>query len=116
MPKTKPTASSHKARQRLAAAIAEIDFALPGSIIIREMRCGKTACRCKADPPELHGPYIQWTRRVEGKTITRYLNQDQLDRYQPWLDNARRLRQLTTELETLSAQTAEKAEGWQPPP
>ena len=28
-------------------------------------------------------------RCVAGKTVTRYLNQDQLDRYQSWFDNAR---------------------------
>jgi hypothetical protein len=116
MSKAKPRPSDDKAQQRLAAAITDIDFALPGSIVKRKTRCGKTGCRCQADPPELHGPYIQWTRRVEGKTVTRLLNQDQLDRYQPWFDNARRLRQLTAELETLSARIAERAEGWPPHP
>lgn len=107
---TKTTATTRT--PSLAEAIADIDFALAGSIVVRHMRCGKTGCRCKADPPELHGPYIQWTRRVAGKTVTRYLNQDQLNRYQPWFDNARRLHQLTTELETRSAHTIEQAEGW----
>lgn len=23
-----------------------------------------------ADVPELHGPYVQWSRRVEGRTLT----------------------------------------------
>ena len=99
-------------QRRLAAALAEIDFALPGSVVVRHMRCGKAACRCKADPPVLHGPYIQWTRRVEGKTVTRYLSEAQLERYQPWFDNARRLRELVAELETRSTQAAEQAEGW----
>ena len=116
IPKAKPRPNDDKARQRLTAAIADIDFALPGSIAIRKTRCGKTGCRCKADPPVLHGPYIQWTRRVAGKTVTRLLSQDQLDRYQPWFANARRLRQLTAELEALSARTAERIEGWSPHP
>lgn len=106
--------ANHRARQRLAAAIAEIDFVLPGSIVIRHMRCGKAACRCKADPPELHGPYISWTRKVERKTVTRLLNPDQLERYQHGFDNARRLRELIAELEALTLQAAEQAEGWTP--
>ena len=109
-----PARSDDQARRRLATALADIGFALPGSIVVRHMRCGKTACRCKADPPELHGPYISWTRRVEGKTVTRLLSADQLERYGPWFDNARRLRQLVAELEALSLRAAEHAEGWAP--
>lgn len=116
MPARTPRPRDHQAQQRLAAALAEIGFALPGSIVVRRVRCGKTTCRCRADPPELHGPYIQWTHRVEGKTVTRLLTPDQLTRYQPWFDNARRLRQLVAELETLSLRTAERAEGWTPKP
>lgn len=108
--------SDERARQRLADAIAEIGYTLPGSIVIRHMRCGKPGCRCKADPPQLHGPYISWTRRVEGKTVTRLLSPDQLARYQPWFDNARRRHELTTELEALSLRLAERAEGWDPKP
>ena len=33
-------------------------------------------------------------------------------RYGPWFQNNRRLRQLTTELQALSLQAAEQAEGW----
>jgi len=108
--------ADRRARKRLAAALAEIDFVLPGSIVVRHTRCGKAACRCKADPPELHGPYIQWTRKVEGKTVTRLLSPDQLERYQPGFDNARRLRELIAELEALSLRATEQAEGQIPKP
>ena len=67
MPKSTPALTDETDPRRLAAAIAAIDAVLPGSIVIRRMRCGKAACRCKADPPTLHGPYIQWTRKVAGK-------------------------------------------------
>ena len=67
MPKSEPGLTDAAARRSLAAAIAGIDAVLPGSVVIRHMRCGKAACRCKADPPTLHGPYIQWTRTVAGK-------------------------------------------------
>ena len=68
------------------------------------MRCGKNNCRCKAYPPTLHGPYLHWTRTVAGTTVTRTLTSDQATRYQAWFDNARRLRELTSELETLTLQ------------
>lgn len=105
-------------RRQLAHQIAQIDAALPGSLVIRSTRCGKPGCRCKADPPQLHGPYIQWTRKIDGRTRTRLLTPEQLARYQPWFENAQRIRQLLAELETLSLQAAEDAEGWtdQPKP
>ena len=112
-----PTARARRARQRLATALADLvtgdeTFALPGSITERFTRCGKTTCRCKADPPQLHGPYLQWTRTEHGTTITRLLSADQAERYRTWIDNTRRLRELLRDLEDLSVHTAEDDEGW----
>ena len=98
-------------RKALADALAEIDGLLPGSLVVRHMRCGKPRCACKGDPPALHGPYIQWTRTVRHKTVTRYLSEAQLARYQPWFDNARRLKDLVAKLEIASLQALETAEG-----
>lgn len=106
-----PKAPARRLRQ-LQAELAEIGFALPGTINVAMNRCGKPNCACHQDPPRLHGPYITWTRKVNGKTVTRRLTREQLERYQPWFENDRRLRQLTKELQTLSLQAAEQAEGW----
>ncbi|MGH3605006.1 MAG: DUF6788 family protein [Pseudonocardiaceae bacterium] len=108
----RPTRADARIRQRIARQLAAIDYALPGSIVERMMRCGNQRCRCRADPPQLHGPYLQWTRKIDGKTVTRMLNPEQLDRYQTWLDNAQRLRELVHELEALTTRTIERAEGW----
>jgi hypothetical protein len=95
---------------RLAADLNGSGFALPGTLASRFMRCGKTNCRCKAEPPVLHGPYLHWTRTVAGKTVTRTLTPEQAQRYQPWFDNARRLRELLTDLETRSLRMFQDAE------
>ena len=100
------------ARRDIAAAIGQIDALLPGSIAVRHVRCGKANCACAADPPQLHGPYIQWTRTVAGKTVTKLLSREQLDRYQPWFDNARRVRELLAQLEAASLGAMAAAEGW----
>jgi hypothetical protein len=100
-------------RRGLAAELAKIEGVLPGSVVVRHMPCGKQRCACKADPPALHGPYIQWTRTVAGKTVTRLLSPEQLARYQPWFDNARRLRDLVAKLETVSVRAIE-SEGRRP--
>jgi hypothetical protein len=31
----------------------------------------------------MHSPYHQWTRKKDGKTVTRILSDDQLTDYQP---------------------------------
>lgn len=99
---------------RLHREIAGLGFTLPGTVTQRYTRCTSKGCRCRADPPRPHGPYLDWTRKVAGKTVTRRLSREQYERYQPWFDNHRRLRELTSELEALSLRTAETAEGWQP--
>jgi hypothetical protein len=99
-------------RRGIADAMGEIDGALPGSVVVRHMRCGKPGCACKAEPPVLHGPYIQWTRTVNGKTVTRLLSEDQLARCQPWFDNARRLKELVAKLQMASVHAIELSEGW----
>lgn len=103
---------TRRAQQDIARRLGDLGFALPGTITERMMRCGKRTCRCKADPPQLHGPYIQWTRTVNGKTVTKLLTDDQLERYQPWFDNTRQLRQLVAELEIVSIDAISTAEGW----
>ncbi len=97
-------------REALAEALGHIDGLLPGSVVVRRMRCGKPNCACKADPPKLHGPYTQWTRTVHGKTITRTLTDEQLARYQPWFDNNRRLKDLVAKLEIASLQAVKTAD------
>ena len=56
----------------------------------RRFACGKPGCRCHADPPRLHGPYAESTRKIGGKTITRRLTPRQLAEYQPLFDNAKK--------------------------
>ncbi len=105
-----PGARQRRAQARIAAELAEIGFALPGSLVSRHTTCGKATCRCQGDPPVLHGPYLTWTRAVAGKTVTRKITQDQQRRYQQWFDHDRRLRQLVTELEELSLRAFDQAE------
>lgn len=106
-PRSAAAASGIARRRR--QIIDEIDAlgpALPGSLVQRSSRCGNAGCRCHADPPQLHGPYWAWTRSVDGKTVTRSLSDEQADRYRPWFDNARRLRELLDELKQLGIEQA----------
>jgi hypothetical protein len=104
------SASHERQHLRLAARLAAIDFALPGSLGRRDNVCGKPGCRCKADPPQLHGPYYLWTRKVDGKTVTKMLTEEQALRYQPWFDNAADLRRIVRELQNLSVSVFDQRE------
>jgi hypothetical protein len=102
-----PTAAQRAARDRITAQLAAAGYALPGTLIVRAYACGKPNCRCHADPPRLHGPYAEWTRKIGGKTITRRLTPRELAEYQPLFDNAKKLRALLGELQDLTLQIIE---------
>jgi hypothetical protein len=97
-----PTAAQCAARDRIAAELAAAGFALPGTLTVRAYACGKQNCRCHADPPRLHGPYAEWTRKIGGRTVTRRLTPAELAKYQPLFDNAKKLRALLGELQDLT--------------
>ena len=107
----KATRAQAAAQARIATALAEVGFALPGSLTVKAYRCGKANCRCRADPPQLHGPYAFWTRKLDNKTVTRTLTDDELAEYQPLFDNAKKLRALIAELQELSLELVDQ----QPP-
>ncbi len=109
-----PSPDQQAARDRIAAELAAAGFALPGTLTVRSYACGKPSCRCRADPPRLHGPYAEWTRKIGGKTVTRRLTPAELADYQPLFDNAKKLRALLTELQDLTLEIIE-AESRQEP-
>jgi len=89
------------------AKIARSGKVLQGSIVTRRTHCGRPGCKCMADPPEPHGPYFQWTRKVAAKTVGRWLSPEQAKEYQSFVDNDRRLRELIGRLETIGLATLE---------
>ena len=110
----RPNARDRRTHAKIAAAIAAAaqGHALAGTLLERYTRCNKPGCRCIADPPQLHGPYYQWTRKIDGKTKTVLLTTQQVESYKPWFDNAQQLRTLTAKLEALSLEIANNTEGW----
>jgi hypothetical protein len=107
-----PDTPAERRRRQILDEIASLGYCLPGSVVDRTSRCGNPNCRCHSDPQHRHGPYRSWTRKVAGKTVTRNLSNDQLQRYQHWFDNDRRLKALVNELEELSITLVDQAEGW----
>jgi|HubBroStandDraft_1064217.scaffolds.fasta_scaffold341782_2 hypothetical protein len=106
-------ASRRSELRRITAELAKVGPVLPGSVLRRYTRCGREGCKCMADPPQRHGPYWSWTRKVRAKTVTRYLSEDQYEDYREMFDNAKRLRSLCDELESVSLAIVEDDPRWQ---
>ena len=110
-----PSPAQRAALARITAGIsAAAGPALPGTLTVRAYACGKPGCRCHADPPRLHGPYAEWTRKISGKTVTRKLTPEQLAAYQPLFDNAKKLRALLAELQDLTMQIIDEDDRQEP--
>ena len=103
---------AEQARKKLIEFLTLGNHILPGSLVERTVRCGKANCRCHAEPPELHGPYLQWSYTRENKRFTRWLSAEQEERYRPRINAARQLRELVSDLERLEIHSVERAEGW----
>jgi Family of unknown function (DUF6788) len=90
---------------RKAALFTELDgvgWFLRGSLLRVANRCGNPSCRCKADPPRLHGPYWQWSRKVAGKTVSVRLTDAQAGLVRAWIANSKRFDQKIAELDQLT--------------
>ena len=97
--KTSPQDTDEKRYEELKRQIADLPPIRRGSLVRRFMPCGKPGCRCQADPPTLHGPYYQWTRKVRGKTETTRVDAQQAKLLEEWIDNGRRLDRLVEQME-----------------
>ncbi|MGH9210807.1 MAG: DUF6788 family protein, partial [Acidimicrobiales bacterium] len=60
-----------------------------------------SGCRCHADPHQRHGPYYQWTAKIDGKTVTRWLK-SAAALYQQWIDNDRLLSGLINQMRDIA--------------
>jgi Family of unknown function (DUF6788) len=90
--------------KELASQLAQIDYIASGSLAQRYNKCGKTTCSCHAEPPRLHGPYWQWTAKVNGKTVNKRLTDRQARLYSQWIANDRKARSLLTQMRTVAAE------------
>ena len=110
-----PSPAQQAALAKITAEIAATAGpALPGTLTVRAYACGKPSCRCHADPPRLHGPYAEWTRKIGGKTVTRRLTLAELTEYQPLFDTAKKLRALLADLQDLTMEIIEEGSSTEP--
>lgn len=66
----------------------------PGTLTQQYNVCGTPGCRCKADPPEKHGPYYQLSYTWQGKSRSESVLPREVERVREQLRNYQRLRSL----------------------
>jgi len=66
----------------------------PGALSEQYNTCRTPGCRCKADPPQRHGPYHQLSYSHHGKSRTENIRPEHIDAVSSQIANYRKLRDL----------------------
>ena len=88
----------------LSKQLSTIGYICKGSIMRLYLRCGKPSCQCKTNEKAKHGPYTVWTRKVKGKTVTKYLSDKQAELCKKFIQNANKLETIVEKIRSLSAE------------
>lgn len=86
--------------------IDDLGIAIPGSIQTVYLKCGKSNCRCHQDKDLRHGPYYLWYRRINGKTATQSIAEEDVQSYRMWIGNREKLEDLFQKIVKLGADYA----------
>lgn len=95
----------HALEKRIAqikADLAALGLLRPGSLSQQYNVCGNPGCRCKAAPPQKHGPYYQLSYTFRGKSHSDFVRRDELPQVQEQTRNYETLRALVDEWIALS--------------
>ena len=80
--------------ERIKKELVELGDLRPGSLSKQYNVCGKPGCRCKASPPEKHGPYYQVSYTRKGRSGSKFVRGEQVTRVRQQLKNYTKLRRL----------------------
>ena len=90
--------------ERIKREIDQLGDLRPGSLSQQYNVCGVPGCRCKASPPQKHGPYYQLSISRKGKDTSRFVRRDEVTTVKRQLRNFRRLRTLVDQWIDLAAE------------
>ncbi len=90
----------------LAKELASIGYIWQGTITRQTLTCGNQRCACHTDKARRHGPYIYWSTKVAGKTVSRLLTEEEARLYEEWIRNRKRLDQLRRKMLAISKKSA----------
>lgn len=87
--------------------IATIGDLRPGSLSEQYNVCGTKGCRCKASPPQKHGPYYQLSYTRKRKSYSRFITKRHVGAVKHQMQAYTKLRSLVDEWIDLSIQVCE---------
>ena len=97
-----------KRHKALAGQLQDVGFVWPGSVVTRYITCGKPNCACHKDPASRHGPYLYWSTKVGGKTVSKAISGTEAKIVQEWVANRVQVESIVEQMR-LVAQEAFKA-------
>ena len=80
------------------------EWVFQGSVLNQFKQCGKITCSCYEDREYWHGPYWIWTRKVNGKTVTKTLSVNQAKMVKKSIKDMKEIKQLIEKWKKLSLQ------------
>lgn len=83
--------------QRIKAQIAALGDLRPGALSEQYNVCRTPGCRCKAEPPQKHGPYHQLSYSRRGRSRTENVRSADLGDVRAQIANYHKLRDLIDE-------------------
>lgn len=80
--------------EQIKTKLVKLGDLRPGSLSEQYNTCRTPGCRCKADPPQRHGPYHQLSYSRNGRSRTENVHPEDLTNVQTQLRNYAQLRDL----------------------
>ena len=93
-----PLQQQEERRDALLDAIRTLGDMRRGTLLERYIPCGKKGCHCTQPGSQGHGPKFSLTSKIEGKTKTEYIPDDQVERVREQLATHQRFITLCREL------------------
>jgi hypothetical protein len=96
---------------RVKEKLFSVGLAIPGTIRVTSLKCGRSWCACAKKGGALHGPYYFWNRKVKGKLTSKSISESKLALYRRWISNREEIEELLRQLleigQEIAAETSE---------
>jgi len=94
-----------KKYHKLKGSLSEIGFIQQGTILQRTIQKKTNEKQSKI---KTYGPYYQWTRKINGKTITNNLTSSQAETYNKAIEEYKKMKNILNNMIELSSKILDK--------
>ncbi len=101
-----------RAIERTKAQICQLGNLRPGALSQQYSVCGKSGCRCAAEPPQKHGPYYQLSYTLKKRSTTRFVKKEDVSRIKREINSYARMKRLVDRWVDLEAQLSDIKLKW----